>query len=201
MGFFGLFGFKREDAMWLMAGLGNPGEKYSRQRHNAGFMAVNEIASSCGVTNFKSKFHGVFSPVTLEDEKVILLKPLTMMNNSGQSLAAAAKYYKIPPERIIVFHDELDLGPGKIRVKQGGGAAGHNGLKSCDAHLGAQNYWRVRIGIGHPGDKNRVTNYVLGDFAKADGEWLEPLLEDIAKYAGLLVKGKMNDFAAEVSGK
>ncbi len=198
---FRLFGRKKETAMWLMAGLGNPGEKYSRHRHNAGFMVINEIASSLGVQNFKSKFNGVFSPVTIQGEKAVLLKPLTMMNNSGQSVAAAARYYKIPPERIIVFHDELDLAPGKIKVKQGGGAAGHNGLKSCDSHLGSRNYWRVRIGIGHPGDKNKVHNYVLSDFAKADAEWLEPLLESIADHAGLLVEGRMNDFASQVSDK
>ncbi len=195
-----LFNRTKDAAVWLMAGLGNPGEKYSRHRHNAGFMAINSIASASGIESLKSKFHGVYGSITLEGEKCIILKPLTMMNNSGQSVSAAAKFYKIPPERIIIFHDEIDLAPGKVRVKQGGGAAGHNGLRSCDAHLGTADYWRVRIGVGHPGHKDQVHNYVLGDFSKADQEWLEPLLGRIAGNAGLLVKGRMNDFASLVSG-
>jgi PTH1 family peptidyl-tRNA hydrolase len=125
---------------------------------------------------------------------------MTYMNNSGQSVAAAAKFFKIPPERIIVFHDEIDLSPGQIKIKQGGGHAGHNGLRSIDAHLGTRDYWRVRIGVGHPGDKARVHSYVLGDFAKSDMAWLEPLLEKISAHAKLLTDGKMNDFASKTSG-
>ncbi len=193
-----LFKHKTPTDMWLIAGLGNPGDKYEKNRHNVGFMAVDEIGADHGFPPYKSKFQGVISQGSIEGAKVLLLKPMTYMNNSGQSVAAAAKFYKIPPERIAVFHDEIDLDPGKLKVKQGGGAAGHNGLKSIDAHLGGQNYWRVRIGVGHPGDKNKVHNYVLGDFSKSDIKWLEPLLESISQNAPLLVSGQMSDFASKM---
>lgn len=197
---FKFIGNKSPSDMWLLAGLGNPGDKYASHRHNVGFMAIDEIGVDHGFPPYRAKFQGVFSQGTLGGEKAVLLKPMTMMNNSGQSVAAAAKFFKIPLEKIIIFHDEIDLAPGKLRVKQGGGAAGHNGLRSIDAHLGGQNYWRVRIGVGHPGDKNLVHNYVLGDFSKSDINWLEPLLEKLAKHVPMLVKGRMNDFASMVSG-
>lgn len=190
---FSLFKKKTETDMWLIAGLGNPGDKYSRNRHNAGFMAIDEIAHHHNFPAFKAKFQGVFSTGTIGGEKVMLLKPMTMMNNSGQSVSAAAKFYKIPAGKIIVFHDEIDLQSGKLKIKKGGGAAGHNGLKSCDAHLGTKDYWRVRIGVGHPGDKEMVYAHVLGNFSRKEEEWLEPMLESIAKNATLLTENKINN--------
>ncbi|NCC21207.1 MAG: aminoacyl-tRNA hydrolase [Alphaproteobacteria bacterium] len=186
--------------MWLLAGLGNPGDKYANNRHNVGFMAIDEIGADHGFPPYRAKFQGVFSQATLGGEKTVLLKPMTMMNNSGQSVAAAAKFFKIPPERIVVFHDEIDLAPGKLKVKPGGGHAGHNGLRSIDAHLGDPNYWRVRIGVGHPGDKEKVYGHVLGDFSKNDIIWLEPLLKKMSEHAPMLVQGRMNDFASRLSG-
>jgi PTH1 family peptidyl-tRNA hydrolase len=195
----GFFRSGKESAMWLLAGLGNPGEKYSRQRHNIGFMVIDTIASDLGLQSLKSKFSGVYALGNIGGEKVALLKPLTMMNNSGQSVSAAARFFRIPPERVIVFHDDIDLAAGKVRVKKGGGAAGHNGIRSCDAHLGTQEYWRVRVGVGHPGDKEKVHGHVLGDFSKSDQEWLEPLLERISDNADLLIEGRMNDFASKAT--
>lgn len=185
--------------MWLLVGLGNPGSKYEKNRHNIGFMAVDAIASAHGIGPFKAKYQGQLAEGRMGDEKVAILKPQTYMNESGQSVGAAAKFYKIPPDHIIVFHDELDLAAAKIRVKKGGGNAGHNGLRSMDAHLGTPDYIRVRLGIGHPGDKDRVHSYVLGDFSKAESEWLEPYLEAVAKNAELLLQGKDNDFMSKVA--
>lgn len=179
--------------MLLIAGLGNPGPQYAGHRHNIGFMAVDEIHRDPSFSPWSKKFQGEISEGRIEGEKVLLLKPQTFMNLSGQSVLAAASFYKIEPSRIVVLHDELDLPPGKVRVKTGGGHGGHNGLRSIDSHLG-KDYRRVRLGIGHPGDKDRVSPYVLSDFAKADREWLEPLLEAVAKNAGLLVKGEDNQF-------
>lgn len=175
--------------MLLMVGLGNPGPQYEGNRHNIGFMAVDEIARSLSFGPWVKKFHGEIAEGTIEGRKVLLLKPLTFMNDSGRSVQAAAAFYKIPPADILVFHDELDLPPGKVRVKLGGGHGGHNGLRSIDAHLGKE-YRRVRLGIGHPGSKERVNPHVLGDFAKVDREWLEPLLDEIARHAAPLVKGE-----------
>ncbi|HMQ93375.1 MAG TPA: aminoacyl-tRNA hydrolase [Amaricoccus sp.] len=175
--------------MKLLVGLGNPGAKYARHRHNIGFMAVDAIAAAPGFTPWRSKFQGQVSEGRLGPEKVLLLKPGTFMNLSGDSVQAAARFYRIEPADIIVFHDELDLAPGKIRVKTGGGHAGHNGLRSLDAHIGPD-FTRVRLGIGHPGDKRLVTNHVLGDFAKAEAEWLEPLLAGIAEAAPELLAGE-----------
>lgn len=185
--------------MWLLVGLGNPGSKYESNRHNIGFMAVDAIAGAHGIGPFKAKYHGLLAEGRMGDEKVAILKPQTYMNESGQSVGAAAKFYKIPPERIVVFHDELDLVAAKIRVKKGGGNAGHNGLRSMDAHLGTPDFIRVRLGIGHPGDKDRVHNYVLSDFSKAENEWLKPYLEAVAKHAELLLQGKDNDFMSKVA--
>lgn len=165
--------------MKLIVGLGNPGEKYSGNRHNIGFHAVDEIHSRHGFMPWRERFQGLFSTGTINGEKVALLKPLTYMNESGQCVGKAAHFFKIALDDIVVLYDELDLVPGKVRVKTGGGAGGHNGIRSIDAHVG-KDYQRVRIGIGHPGHKDLVSRYVLSDFAKADADWLPPLLADIA---------------------
>lgn len=182
--------------MKLLVGLGNPGAQHSGNRHNIGFYAVNEIHARHGFTPWRDRFQGSMSSGTIDGEKVALLKPLTFMNLSGQSVGEAIRYFKVPLEDIIVFYDELDLVPGKVRVKTGGGSGGHNGIRSIDAHVG-KDYQRVRIGIGHPGHKDRVSQYVLSNFAKADGEWLEPLLADIAKAVPTL----LNEGAANFMNK
>jgi PTH1 family peptidyl-tRNA hydrolase len=183
----------------LLVGLGNPGAKYSGHRHNIGFMTVDAIADHDPAFGpFKSKFQGEISEGRLGSQKIFLLKPQTYMNESGRCVGAAAKFYKIPPERIIVFHDELDLDLGQIRVKKGGGNAGHNGLKSIQAHLGTPDFWRVRLGIGHPGHRDKVTPHVLGDFSKADQDWLMPLLAALAKHYETLAEGDPNRYAEEV---
>jgi len=174
--------------MKLIIGLGNPGAKYARNRHNIGYMAVDRIAAEHGFGPWRARFQGVVAEGSLGDEKVVLLKPETFMNLSGQSVGEAQRFYKLPPEDLVVFHDELDLAPGKLRVKQGGGHAGHNGLRSIHAHIG-EAYGRVRLGIGHPGHKDAVAPYVLSDFAKADAGWLEDLLCGISDGAPLLAAG------------
>jgi PTH1 family peptidyl-tRNA hydrolase len=174
--------------MLLLVGLGNPGGKYDRHRHNVGFMAVDAIADAHRFGPARRKFQGELREGALAGEKAIALKPLTYMNDSGQSVGAAMRFYKLAPANVVVFHDELDLAAGKIKAKQGGGNAGHNGLRSIDDHIGPD-FRRVRIGIGHPGDKTRVTGHVLGDFAKADRDWLDPLLAAMAKAAPFLVDG------------
>ena len=184
--------------MKLIIGLGNPGPDYAATRHNIGFMAVDGIARQAGVASWQKKFQGEMAEVRLGGQKALLLKPMTYMNLSGQSAGEAARFYKIAPEDVIVFHDELDLQPAKVRVKLGGGHAGHNGLKSMNAHVG-ENYWRVRLGIGHPGAKHLVSNYVLGAFAKADDAWLSPLLSAIAREIGLMVAGDDRAFQSRVS--
>jgi PTH1 family peptidyl-tRNA hydrolase len=183
--------------MLLFVGLGNMGKSFAGHRHNAGFMAVDAIARAYNAPAFRSRFQGLVSEVTIEGERVILLKPQTYMNESGRSAGEAARYFKIDPSRIVVFHDELDLLPGKVRVKTGGGNAGHNGLKSLTEHLG-NDYRRVRIGIGHPGDKALVHNYVLSDFAKPDVPWVEALCKAIAANAGLLAKGEDKVFQNKI---
>ncbi|WP_370334454.1 aminoacyl-tRNA hydrolase [Parvularcula marina] len=155
--------------MILLVGLGNPGSKYARNRHNAGFHAVEAIADAHGFTPERKKFRGLLREGTIKGQKVITLRPGTFYNEAGNAVGAAAKFYKIPVDDIVVFHDEIDLAPGKVRVKKGGGLAGNNGLKSINAHMGPD-FWRVRIGIGHPGRKEAVTNWVLGDFSKAEHE-------------------------------
>ncbi|MBI1214821.1 MAG: aminoacyl-tRNA hydrolase [Alphaproteobacteria bacterium] len=185
--------------MRLFVGLGNPGQKYRNNRHNIGFMAMDAIVHRHNFSGWSKKFQGEISDGTLEGEKVLLLKPQTFMNLSGQSVQAAAAFYKIKPQDIVVFHDELDLAPGKIRTKKGGGAAGHNGLRSIDDHLG-QDYWRVRLGIGHPGNRELVTGYVLNDFSKAEqADWLEPLLDAMAGNAARLAKGDTDGFMSKVA--
>lgn len=184
--------------MLLLVGLGNPGSGYAKNRHNIGFMAVDEIVRRHNFGPYRSKFQGQIADGTIAGEKVLILKPETYMNLSGQSVAAAARFHKIPVQDILVLHDELDLPPGKLRVKRGGGAGGHNGLKSIDSHLG-QDYRRVRLGIGHPGDKDRVAGYVLQDFAKAEEAWLTGLLDAVADAMPLLVKGDEAGFMNRVS--
>lgn len=184
--------------MKLFVGLGNPGGKYARNRHNIGFMAVERIASAHGFGPWKKKFQGLAADGEIAGEKVLVLKPETYMNESGRAVGEAARFLKIELGDIIVFHDELDLAPGKLRVKVGGGNAGHNGLRSISAHLGNE-YLRVRMGIGHPGAKELVHSWVLNDFAKADGVWLEPLLEAVAASAPRLATGANERFLTDVA--
>jgi len=184
--------------MKLFVGLGNPGKKYTNNRHNIGFMALNQIANDHSFSPWKNKFQGQITDGKLGDEKVILLKPETFMNLSGQSVSETIKFYKIKIEDIIVFHDELDLAPAKLRVKISGGHAGHNGLRSIHQHIGAD-YHRVRMGIGHPGHKDRVANYVLSDFAKNDQNWLQDLLFGISDGAIYLVNNDAGKFMNAVA--
>lgn len=183
--------------MILVVGLGNPGPEYSRNRHNIGFMAADELVRRHSFGPWRAKFQGELAEGSIDGTKVLLLKPLTYMNLSGQSVAAAARFLKIPVEDVIVVHDELDVAPGRVKVKRGGGAGGHNGLKSIDSHLG-QNYRRVRLGIGHPGDKDRVAGYVLHDFAKAE-TWVEPLLDAVAQAFARLLAGDEAGFMNKVA--
>jgi PTH1 family peptidyl-tRNA hydrolase len=185
--------------MLLWVGLGNPEPGMSRNRHNIGFMALDAIAHRHGFSPWRQRFRGLVAEGSVGGEKVLALKPLTYMNASGESVQAAAAFYKLAPEAITAFHDELDLAPGKVRVKRGGGAAGHNGLRSMDRQLGTPEYWRVRLGIGHPGSRERVTGHVLGDFAKADQPWLEALLDAVADAAPLLAAGRAEDFMTRVA--
>jgi peptidyl-tRNA hydrolase, PTH1 family len=175
--------------MLLLVGLGNPGPRYARQRHNIGFMAVDAVARAHRFGPWRGKFSSLVSEGLLGDVKVLLQKPQTFMNLSGHAVAEAARFYKTPLEQIVVCHDELDLVAGKVRIKTGGGVAGHNGLRSIAAQLGSPEFKRVRIGIGHPGDKERVTGHVLGDFSAEDREWVERLLEAFAEAAPLLAAG------------
>jgi len=184
--------------MKLFVGLGNPGADYARHRHNVGFLAVERIAERHGLGPWKKRFHGLSCDGVIAGRKVALLKPQTYMNDSGRSVGEAMRYLKIAPEDVIVFHDELDLAPAKIKVKTGGGNAGHNGLRSISAHIGNE-YARVRIGIGHPGAKELVHGYVLHDFAKADTAWLEPLLDAVAEASGKLAAGDAARFLTDVS--
>jgi len=184
--------------MLLFVGLGNPGTKYARNRHNIGFMALDRIAEDHGFSPWKQKFQAELSEGRLGTEKVILLKPMTFMNLSGQSVGEAMRFYKLTPEDITVFHDELDLAPGKVRVKMGGGHAGHNGLRSIHQHVGEQ-YQRVRLGIGHPGRKELVAQYVLQDFAKADAEWLDDLMRGLGDGAAELAEGRKDKFLNAVA--
>ena len=175
-------------AMKLFVGLGNPGAKYAGNRHNIGFMALDRIAADHGFAPWRRSYQGQVCEGRLGAEKVVLLKPETFMNLSGQSVRAAVDFYKLAVEAITVFHDELDLAPGKLRLKQGGGHAGHNGLRSIHAHM-TESYARVRLGIGHPGHKDAVADYVLHDFSKADQDWLDDLLRGLSDGAGFLADG------------
>lgn len=184
--------------MKLFVGLGNPGSEYAGNRHNVGFMAVDQIARAHRFGPWKRKFQGHAADGEIAGEKVLLLKPDTYMNESGRSVGEAARFLKIPEADIVVFYDEIDLGPSKLKVKTGGGNAGHNGLRSISAHLG-NDYVRVRIGVGHPGAKELVARWVLSDFAKADQAWLEPLLDAIAKAAPRLLKDDQSRFLTDVA--
>jgi PTH1 family peptidyl-tRNA hydrolase len=185
--------------MRLIAGLGNPGSRYARNRHNIGFMAVDAIARRHGASGFRRRFKGESGEASIGGDRVLLLKPQTFMNESGESVGEAARYFKILPCETVVIHDEIDLRPGKLRVKRGGGSAGHNGLRSIDALLG-QDYWRVRIGVGHPGLKELVQPYVLQNFPAEELEdWVEPLLDAVAETIPLLVSGAPDAFRSEVA--
>lgn len=194
-----LFSSEEDTDMWLFVGLGNPGDQYSRNRHNIGFMAIDAIADKYGFSSYRSKFQGELSEGRIGDHKVALLKPQTMMNLSGDSVQKAAKFYKIESDRIIVFHDELDLESAKIRIKDGGGIAGHNGLRSMKACLGTADFKRVRLGIGHPGDKNRVSGYVLSDFSKNEHIWIDKMMPAIADYIDILLDGEDSKFMTRVA--
>jgi len=184
--------------MQLWVGLGNPEPSQARHRHNIGFLALDEIARAHGFSPWRQRFKGLVAEGMVGRTKVLALKPLTYMNASGEAVQPAAAFHKIPPGEIWAFHDELDLAPGKVRVKKGGGAAGHNGLRDMQRALGTADFGRIRLGIGHPGHKDRVTGHVLGNFAKAD-TWLEPLLEALAKTAPLLAEGKPEDFMTRLA--
>jgi len=183
--------------MQLLVGLGNPGPQYARNRHNVGFMAVEAIARHHRIGPWRRRFQGVAAEGPIDGERVIALLPGTYMNDSGRAVAEAAHFYKIDVGHIVVFHDEIDLPPAKVRVKTGGGVAGHNGLRSISSHVGNE-YRRVRIGVGHPGVKELVYPYVLGDFAKAERPWVEALCDIIADNAPLIVEGKDSSFQNKV---
>jgi PTH1 family peptidyl-tRNA hydrolase len=184
--------------MQLFVGLGNPGARYAGHRHNIGFMAVDAIAEAHAFGPWRRRFQAEVAEGRLGHDKVLLVKPQTFMNLSGQAVGEAMRYLKLAPEDVWVFHDELDLAPGKLRVKTGGGHAGHNGLRSLHQHIGGA-YNRVRIGIGHPGHKDLVSPYVLHDFAKADGDWLDPLLAAVGREAGRLAAGDAAGFMNAVA--
>ena len=179
--------------MLLIAGLGNPGPRYAKQRHNIGFMAADAIARRHSFPSWSKKFQAEVVDGSIAGEKVLLIKPQIFMNLSGEAVGKALRFYKLDLSDLIVIYDELDLLPGKARIKTGGSNGGHNGIKSIDAHCG-KDYRRLRLGIGHPGHKERVNGHVLGDFAKADGQWLDPLIDAIGEHSDLLVKGDESSF-------
>ena len=183
--------------MLLLAGLGNPGARYARNRHNIGFMALEAIAREHRFAPFRSRFQGVIADGTIGETRVALLAPHTYMNDSGQSVGEAMRFFKLDLKAVAVLHDELDLAPGKCRVKVGGGNAGHNGLRSISAHIG-NDYKRVRLGIGHPGDKALVHNFVLSDFAKSEAGWVDAVCRAVADAAPLLVEGQDASFQNKV---
>jgi peptidyl-tRNA hydrolase, PTH1 family len=182
----------------LFVGLGNPGAKYAANRHNIGFMAVDVIAAAHRFSSWRKKFQAEVCEGLLAGEKVLAMKPQTYMNESGSAVGEAVRFHNIDPDRVYVFYDELDLEPGKIRVKMGGGAAGHNGIRSIAQHIGPD-FKRVRLGIGHPGDKDMVMPHVLGDFAKSDRDWLVKLLDGLAAEIELLATGKEEKFQSRVA--
>ena len=186
--------------MYVFAGLGNPGARYAKNRHNIGYLVADEIARRHGFERFRSRARlgADIAEGRIGDARVALLKPTTFMNESGRALGAVLRYYKIEPATLFVFYDELDLAPGKLRVRFGGGSAGHNGIKSLRAHIGPD-YWRVRMGIGHPGDKDLVSDYVLSDFSKAESLWMDKLVDAAAEAAPLLLASEKNDFMTRVA--
>lgn len=184
--------------MKLIVGLGNPGAKYAKNRHNIGFMALDRIAADHGFAAWKGKHQGSLSEGRFGSDRAVLLKPETFMNNSGQSVQAAMRFYKLEPADVVVLHDEIDLAPGKVKHKVGGGHAGHNGLRSVHAHIGPE-YARVRLGVGHPGHKDAVPGYVLRDFPKADEDWLDDVLRGVSDGAPYLAAGDAAKFANAVA--
>ncbi len=184
--------------MRLLVGLGNPGSGYINNRHNLGFMTADSIVARHNLGAWRTKFQGQFAQGQLGSDKVVVLKPATFMNESGRSVSEAMSFYKLELEDVIVFYDEIELAPGKIRVKKGGGHAGHNGIRSLVAHIG-EAFWRVRMGVGHPGQKDRVSGYVLQDFAKADEAWVTALVDASADATPLLVDGEDNRFMTDVA--
>ena len=184
--------------MLLLVGLGNPGQDYVRHRHNIGFMAADRIAEDWGFSPWRRRFQGDVAEGKLDGHKVLLLKPLTFMNESGRSVGEAVRFFKLAPDDVVVLYDEIDLAPGKVRCKRGGGHSGHNGIRSLHAHLGPD-YRRVRIGVGHPGDKDRVIGHVLSSFSGADKTWLEPLLDAISDAAPFLAEHRDEKFQSQVA--
>jgi len=184
--------------MRLIVGLGNPGARYERNRHNVGFMAVDAIVRRHGFGPYRSKFQAAIAEGEIGGERLYAMKPQTYMNDSGDAVGAAARFYKIAPEEIAVFYDEIDLAPGKLRVKRGGGSAGHNGIRSIDAAIGEE-YWRVRLGVGHPGVKELVQAWVLQNFTAEDQTWLAPLLDAMAEALPLLAADDAPGFMSKVA--
>jgi len=183
--------------MLLLVGLGNPGPDYAGHRHNIGFVALDEIGARQGFGPWRRKFHGLIADGEIAGRKVLALKPQTYMNDSGLSVGEALRFHKLAPKDVVVIHDEIALGVGKLRVKMGGGHAGHNGLRSLDAHIGPD-YRRVRVGVGHPGEPEQVRNFVLQDFAKAERPYFKTLIEAMAEALPLLVKGDDAGFMSKV---
>ena len=183
--------------MKVFVGLGNPGEKYARQRHNIGFMALDAIARAHGFSPWRPRFQSLAAEGMIGNDKILALKPQTYMNESGRAILAAAKFYKTPLDQVVVFHDEMDLAPGRFRMKTGGGAAGHNGLRSIIGQMGP-NFRRARMGVGHPGDKDMVLGWVLSDFNKVDGPWVETLCRACADAAPLLAATEDEKYQTEV---
>ena len=186
--------------MYVFAGLGNPGARYAKNRHNIGYLVAEEIARRHGFEGFRSRsrLSADIAEGRIGDARVALLKPTTFMNESGRALGAVLRYYKIEPAQLFVFYDELDLAPGKLRVRLGGGSAGHKGMKSVRAHIGPD-YWRVRMGIGHPGDKDQVSDYVLSNFSRAESPWVDKLVDAAAESAPLLLLDEKSDFMTRVA--
>jgi len=183
----------------LLVGLGNPGREYAANRHNVGFMALDTIARRHGFGPWRSRFQGMAADGTVGGTKVLALKPMTFMNESGRAVGEAARFFRLAPTDVLVLHDEIDLASGKVRVKTGGGVAGHNGLRSIEAHLGSPDFRRARIGVGHPGTRERVHGHVLSDFAKAEHAWLDPLLDAMADALPLLVAGRDSDYMSRLA--
>jgi len=188
----------RSKFVLLLVGLGNPGPKYERNRHNIGFLAADEIARHHGFAPYRARFRSLTAEGDLGGERVLIVKPTTFMNESGRAVGEAMRYYKLAPGDVLVIHDELDLATGKIRIKTGGGHAGHNGLRSIESHIG-NGFHRLRLGIGHPGDKRRVHGYVLGDFAKTELTYVEKIVDAVGACADLLGRGDHNAFMTKTA--
>jgi PTH1 family peptidyl-tRNA hydrolase len=184
--------------MLLIVGLGNPGEKYTNNRHNVGFMVVDDIAHHHGFSPWRAKFKGLLADGTIDGEKVLLLKPMTFMNRSGQSVSELMRFYKLSPNQVVVFHDELDLARAKLRIKTGGGHGGNNGVRDIASHIGPD-FKRVRMGVGHPGNKDAVQGHLLSDFAKADKVWLDPLIDECARGLPFLIKGEDDKYMTQIA--